>query len=90
MPKDFTEADCNKIYNMFDPIIKTLDKGLNVVVAKKEEFAKRGKTAVTAVHDSLVTQKKSTGNLCIALMNKAPVRMFRFGSPKIILTRLTL
>jgi hypothetical protein len=77
VPKDFTVNDCMKIYSMFGPIIQGLDKALVAVVAKKPLFDKRGDTKV--VHDNLVTQKTATGDLSTALMNKAPVRMFRFG-----------
>jgi hypothetical protein len=91
MPRSFTEDECNKIFEMIEPAVMTLAQMLVDVETKKSQFEKLGGGGVIKeVHDDIETLKQTTGNFCDAIMNKAPVRMFHFGSQKIILTSLTL
>jgi hypothetical protein len=59
---------------MIELALDHVHEGLAATMAKKDAFDELGVTAT--VREALEAQKKSDDDLCVALKNKAPVRVF--------------
>jgi hypothetical protein len=59
---------------MIELALDHVHEGIAATMAKKDAFDELGATAT--IREGLEAQKKSSDDFCVALKNKAPVRVF--------------